>query len=57
MSIAYTPIGVIRTPHTAIKGMPIQPVGALGVAGTIEISEVVQNAVQHQADERFHIGG
>jgi len=39
MHICYTPIGVIRTPHTAIAGMPIQPVGAMGVAGTIEIYE------------------
>ncbi len=39
MPIQYSPIGVIRTPHTAVKGMPIQPVGALGVAGTIEIHE------------------
>lgn len=39
MPITYTPIGVIRTPHTRIKGMPIQPVGAHGMGGTIEVSE------------------
>ena len=39
MPIRYSPIGVIRTPHTVVKGMPIQPIGALGVAGTIEIHE------------------
>jgi len=39
MSIRYEPIGVIRTPHCTVKGMPIQPVGALGVAGTIEVAE------------------
>lgn len=39
MNISYTPIGVIRTPHASVKGMPIQPTGALGVKGTIEIDE------------------
>jgi len=31
------PIGVIRTPYTATEGMPIQPPGAAGVAGTVEV--------------------
>lgn len=39
MEIRYQPIGIVRTPHTAVKGMPIQPVGALGVAGVIEVFE------------------
>ena len=38
MSVRYDPIGIIRTPHTQVKGMPIQPVGALGVPGVIEIA-------------------
>jgi len=33
---SYTPIGTIRSPFTDIAGMPIQPVGARGVRGTIE---------------------
>lgn len=39
MDIVYQAIGVLRTPHTSVRGMPIQPVGALGVAGTIEVFE------------------
>ncbi len=37
MKIQYTPIGIIHTPFTDIAGMPIQPVGAVGVPGSIEI--------------------
>ena len=35
--IIYNPIGVIHSPFKDIKGMPIQPAGAKGVAGMIEI--------------------
>lgn len=35
--ITYNPIGVIHSPFKDIKGMPIQPKGAKGIAGTIEI--------------------
>ncbi len=35
--IRYKPIGVIRSPFTDIEGMPIQPTGAKGVLGTLEI--------------------
>jgi len=35
--ISYRPIGLIRSPFTEIKGMPIQPSGARGIRGTIEI--------------------
>jgi tRNA (adenine37-N6)-methyltransferase len=35
--ISYRPIGLIRSPFREIKGMPIQPSGAKGIAGTIEI--------------------
>jgi len=37
MQITYTPIGVIRSPFTDISGMPIQPAGARGIHGTVEI--------------------
>jgi len=33
------PIGVIRTPFTDLEGMPIQPAGAEGIVGTVEVSE------------------
>lgn len=36
-SVVFTPIGVIHSPHTDIAGMPIQPSGARGVRGTIEV--------------------
>ena len=35
--IEYQPIGVIRTPFKKREGMPIQPVGADGVQGTVEV--------------------
>ena len=35
MEISYTPIGYFNTPHTDVRGMPIQPPGAAGVHGSI----------------------
>jgi tRNA (adenine37-N6)-methyltransferase len=35
--VCYSPIGTIHTPWTDIAGMPIQPSGARGVPGTVEI--------------------
>jgi len=35
--IIYKPIGMIRSPFTDVSGMPIQPTGAIGVRGTMEI--------------------
>jgi len=37
--IEFVPVGVIHTPFTDQEGMPIQPAGAEGVQGTIEIYE------------------
>lgn len=37
MIIEMRPIGVIRSPFTDPEGMPIQPAGAEGVAGTVEV--------------------
>ena len=36
---SFTPIGTIRSPFTDPAGMPIQPAGAKGVKGTVEIDE------------------
>lgn len=36
-TIIINPIGIIRTPHTDIKNMPIQPIAAEGIKGYIEI--------------------
>jgi tRNA-Thr(GGU) m(6)t(6)A37 methyltransferase TsaA len=37
MEISYQPIGVIHSPFTDIGGMPIQPTGAAGIQGTVEV--------------------
>ena len=43
MEITYHPIGLIHTPFKSVEGMPIQPKGAKGVLGQIEIySEYVE---------------
>ena len=33
------PIGIIHTPFRQLEGMPIQPAGAAGVKGTVEVYE------------------
>ena len=37
MHISYRPIGVIHSPFQTIEGMPIQPAGAAGVQGSVEV--------------------
>ena len=37
MKIEYEPIGVIHSPFQTTEGMPIQPSGAVGVKGTVEL--------------------
>jgi tRNA (adenine37-N6)-methyltransferase len=41
-SIQYTPIGVIHSPFQDVEGVPIQPSGASGVMGTIEMEPEFQ---------------
>jgi tRNA (adenine37-N6)-methyltransferase len=36
-SIVYKPIGIIHSPFLRREGMPIQPTGAIGVKGRIEV--------------------
>jgi tRNA-Thr(GGU) m(6)t(6)A37 methyltransferase TsaA len=36
--VSYKPIGVIHSPYKDVVGMPIQPAGAEGVTGTVEIA-------------------
>jgi tRNA (adenine37-N6)-methyltransferase len=36
-SITINPIGIIHSPHTDIKNMPIQPIAADGIKGYIEL--------------------
>lgn len=35
--MSVTPIGIIHSPFQQREGMPIQPVGAVGVKGTVEV--------------------
>lgn len=44
--ITLNPIGIIHTPYTQRDNMPIQPVGAVGVLGTIEIDEPYRAGLQ-----------
>ena len=37
MAVSYNPIGIIRTPFKQAAGMPIQPSGARGIKGSIDI--------------------
>ncbi len=37
--IKYIPIGIIHSPFKKLEGMPIQPKGAAGIKGTIELFE------------------
>jgi len=37
MRITYKSIGVIHTPFKNLKNMPIQPAGAMGLRGTVEV--------------------
>lgn len=37
MNIEYSPIGTIRSPFAQPTDMPIQPTGAIGVQGTIDV--------------------
>jgi tRNA-Thr(GGU) m(6)t(6)A37 methyltransferase TsaA len=37
--IEMEPIGIIHTPFLELEGMPIQPAGAAGVRGTVEVFE------------------
>ncbi|GKT11004.1 tRNA (N6-threonylcarbamoyladenosine(37)-N6)-methyltransferase TrmO [Desulforhabdus sp. TSK] len=44
--ICYEPIGIVNSPFKEINGMPIQPVGARGVAGQIEILPDLQGGLK-----------
>lgn len=46
MKIEFQPIGTIHTPHKTLEGMPIQPAGAAGVQGQIEIREAYAPGLQ-----------
>jgi len=35
--VTYQPIGVVRSPFTALEGMPLQTIAAQGVRGSVEL--------------------
>jgi tRNA-Thr(GGU) m(6)t(6)A37 methyltransferase TsaA len=35
--IQYKPVGIIHSPHKEIQGMPIQPIGAKGIKGSLTV--------------------
>ena len=39
IEITFSPIGIIHSPHKDTKGMPIQPSGAKGIGGTVELKK------------------
>ncbi len=39
MKIEFAPIGIIHSPFMEPEGMPIQPTGAAGIKGTVEVFE------------------
>lgn len=39
MKIEFTPIGIIHSPFVRLEDMPIQPSGAVGIEGTVEVFE------------------
>jgi len=44
--LSFVPIGVIHSPFTDISGMPIQPTGARGLRGTVEIFEEFKDGLK-----------
>jgi tRNA-Thr(GGU) m(6)t(6)A37 methyltransferase TsaA len=46
MAITYHPIGVVYSPFKNIAGMPIQPPGAVGVQGKVEVFPEYQRGLQ-----------
>ena len=46
MKIIYEPIGTLFSPHKELVGMPIQPTGAQGISGRIEIAPEFQKGLQ-----------
>jgi tRNA-Thr(GGU) m(6)t(6)A37 methyltransferase TsaA len=43
--IEFEPIGVIHTPYVEPRGMPIQPAGAVGVKGRVEVFEAYRDGL------------
>ncbi|MCG6974738.1 MAG: tRNA (N6-threonylcarbamoyladenosine(37)-N6)-methyltransferase TrmO [Desulfobacterales bacterium] len=46
MKIEFTPIGIIHSPFTETEGMPIQPAGAAGIKGSVEVFKNFQPGLE-----------
>lgn len=44
--IKYKPIGIVHSPFNALDGMPIQPAGATGIRGTVEVFPEYQDGLK-----------
>ncbi len=44
--VRLEPVGLVRTPHTDREGMPIQPAGARGIRGTVELRPELAEAAE-----------
>ena len=44
--IKFKPIGIVHTPFKKLEGMPIQPTGAVGIKGLIEIFPEFQEGLE-----------
>ena len=54
--VEFRDIGVIRSPHTQKTGMPIQPSGAAGVRGTVEVDpELVEGLKDLDGFSHIHL--
>ncbi len=45
-SLEYIPIGTIHSPYKDLDGMPIQPIGAKGVKGKIELNKEYEDGLK-----------
>jgi tRNA-Thr(GGU) m(6)t(6)A37 methyltransferase TsaA len=52
--IAYTPIGVVRSPFTSLQGMPLQTIAAQGVRGSVELDPAFRAGL-HDLDGFSHL--
>ena len=43
--VSFRVIGTIRTPYRDIEGMPIQPAGAVGIPGRIELDDALTDGL------------
>jgi len=44
--VIYEPIGIIHSPFKDLEGMPIQPIGAKGVKGEIQLKEELKEGLK-----------